>query len=346
MRFREYPLLNTPNMVVIILREAREGPATLDDLRRPAAGAARPGGRAPALRAGGRGEPAGDADPLPERGEAPGARPGRRLHADRARPGGAGRASRRASIPPTSWSTRSSPATSAASSCAAGRSTPRAGGYDQGFYAYWTGDDTGGQSLLARTAPTTSPGRTAGRRRSTRTSAGPARASRRSPDGGTPVADGQRADRLPSGRGRSSGAGSPSASPSQSGQSAGGRITGIRSCTAATSALGAQVTVARLATSAPPGACQRSQTAAKARTARPGARIAQRVLRRRSPVHSNQPLDRHQAAARSGKGRLGEERLGAGVDDRLEHRAAARVGPAHRDQPPAHRRPAGGGRRR
>ena len=31
MRFREYPLLNTPNMVVIILRTAAEGPATLDD---------------------------------------------------------------------------------------------------------------------------------------------------------------------------------------------------------------------------------------------------------------------------------------------------------------------------
>ena len=29
MRFREYPLLNTPNMVVVILREAAEGPATL-----------------------------------------------------------------------------------------------------------------------------------------------------------------------------------------------------------------------------------------------------------------------------------------------------------------------------
>ena len=31
MRFREYPLLNTPNMVVIILREASEPPATLAD---------------------------------------------------------------------------------------------------------------------------------------------------------------------------------------------------------------------------------------------------------------------------------------------------------------------------
>jgi hypothetical protein len=29
MRFREYPLLNTPNLVVTILRAAREGPATL-----------------------------------------------------------------------------------------------------------------------------------------------------------------------------------------------------------------------------------------------------------------------------------------------------------------------------
>jgi hypothetical protein len=29
MRFREYPLLNTPNMVVVILREAARGPATL-----------------------------------------------------------------------------------------------------------------------------------------------------------------------------------------------------------------------------------------------------------------------------------------------------------------------------
>ena len=29
MRFREYPLLNTPNMVVVILREAAEGGATL-----------------------------------------------------------------------------------------------------------------------------------------------------------------------------------------------------------------------------------------------------------------------------------------------------------------------------
>ena len=35
MRFREYPLLNTPNMVVTILREASEGPTTL------ASGAAR-----------------------------------------------------------------------------------------------------------------------------------------------------------------------------------------------------------------------------------------------------------------------------------------------------------------
>ena len=43
MRFREYPLLNTPNMVVTILREAREGPATLANVRRPAAGAARSG---------------------------------------------------------------------------------------------------------------------------------------------------------------------------------------------------------------------------------------------------------------------------------------------------------------
>jgi hypothetical protein len=31
MRFREYPLLNTPNMVAIILREAEAGPATLQD---------------------------------------------------------------------------------------------------------------------------------------------------------------------------------------------------------------------------------------------------------------------------------------------------------------------------
>ena len=31
MRFREYPLLNTPNMVAVILREAEAGPATLGD---------------------------------------------------------------------------------------------------------------------------------------------------------------------------------------------------------------------------------------------------------------------------------------------------------------------------
>jgi hypothetical protein len=31
MRFREYPLLNTPNMVAVILREAEAGPATLED---------------------------------------------------------------------------------------------------------------------------------------------------------------------------------------------------------------------------------------------------------------------------------------------------------------------------
>ncbi len=31
MRFREYPLLNAPNLVVIILRAAAEGPATLQD---------------------------------------------------------------------------------------------------------------------------------------------------------------------------------------------------------------------------------------------------------------------------------------------------------------------------
>ena len=31
MRFREYPLLNTPNMVVVILRRAAEAPATLAD---------------------------------------------------------------------------------------------------------------------------------------------------------------------------------------------------------------------------------------------------------------------------------------------------------------------------
>jgi hypothetical protein len=32
MRFREYPLLNSPNMVVTILREAQEGPATLKNV--------------------------------------------------------------------------------------------------------------------------------------------------------------------------------------------------------------------------------------------------------------------------------------------------------------------------
>jgi hypothetical protein len=31
MQFREYPLLNTPNMVVVILRAAAEGPATRED---------------------------------------------------------------------------------------------------------------------------------------------------------------------------------------------------------------------------------------------------------------------------------------------------------------------------
>ena len=44
MRFREYPLLNTPNLMAIILREASAGPATLARLRSAAAGAA---GRAP-----------------------------------------------------------------------------------------------------------------------------------------------------------------------------------------------------------------------------------------------------------------------------------------------------------
>ena len=54
---------------------------------------------------------------------------------------------------------------------------PRAGGYDQGFYAYWSarGRPT---TPTPPTAPTTSPGRTAGRRRSTRTSAGPGRGPR------------------------------------------------------------------------------------------------------------------------------------------------------------------------
>jgi hypothetical protein len=31
MRFREYPLLNTPNMVVVVLKAAADGPTTLED---------------------------------------------------------------------------------------------------------------------------------------------------------------------------------------------------------------------------------------------------------------------------------------------------------------------------
>ena len=75
-------------------------------------------------------------------------------------------------------------------------------------------------------------------------------------------------------------------------------MTGIRSWTGATSAFGAQVTVARLATSAPPGACQRSQTAAKASTGSAGA--ADRPARPAAAVAGPfvPAADRHQAAAR------------------------------------------------
>ena len=69
-------------------------------LRGAAAGAARARRRASAVRAGGGGAPAGDADPLSRRGAADRGRRRRQLRADRARPRGAWPSIRRASIPP------------------------------------------------------------------------------------------------------------------------------------------------------------------------------------------------------------------------------------------------------
>ena len=76
MRFREYPLLNAPNLVVIILRQGAAAPATLADCASDPRRAPRPGRRASALRPEGRGRPPRDADRPSDRGEAP--RAGRR----------------------------------------------------------------------------------------------------------------------------------------------------------------------------------------------------------------------------------------------------------------------------
>ena len=327
MRFREYPLLNTPNMVVTILRQAAKG-RPRSRTGRPAAGAARTGRRAPAVRAGGGGEPAGDAGPLPDRGEASRARAGRTFAlTERGRAALAGHpegfdTADLMVYPEFARYIRSL-------ELRRGPLDPRAGGYDQGSMP--TGPARRPPTTPSRpTAPTTSPGRTAGPRRWTRTSAGPARASRASPSP---------APSPPPAPPRAAAASAPRvarrlAEPDRPG---GGRRQDHRHPVVHGGDLriGARVTVARFATAAPPGACQRSQTAAKAITGVAGSRIAQRVLRRCAPVQSNRP-DRQQAAAEAGIGRFGEERLGAGVDDGLEHRAAAGVGAAHGDQPPAH----------
>ena len=162
---------------------------------------------------------------------------------------------------------------------------PRAGGYDQGFYAYWTGATPGRQSLSRPTAPTTSPGRTAGPRRSTRTSAGPARAS---PE---PEALARPPPRsAPSGRGRSSAAGialrlAEPHRPGRRRQDHRHPVMHRRDVGVGRAGDGGEARHLR-----PARRRQRSQTAAKARIGADRARIAQRALRRRSPVHSYQPL--------------------------------------------------------
>ena len=58
---------------------------------------------------------------------------------------------------------------------------------------------------------------------------------------------------VPSGAGRSRNPGSPSASPSHAGQSSGSKITGMRSCSSAISALAAVVMIQKLRVTVPSG---------------------------------------------------------------------------------------------
>ena len=173
--FREYPLLNTPSMVLVILRAASgDGPATVAAAAAALAGLLDRAGERPPF---GPEEIASRLEMLVRylaEAKLVSARAGRQLRRHPARPGRARRASAglrrrrpdglpgvrpphpraRAAARPR-W-TRAPAATTRAS-------TP-------------TGRARGRPTTpTPRTAPTTSPGRTAGPRRSTRTSAGPAR---------------------------------------------------------------------------------------------------------------------------------------------------------------------------
>ena len=181
MRFREYPLLNTPNMVVIILRSRGGGPG---DARRTAPPGCRRCSTAPtSIRRSAREDVASRLEMLIRyltEARLLAARPDDRFDTHRARPGGARRASGGLRHRRSDGLSRSSPATSAAWSCAA-PAGPACRRLRPGVLCLLGRRDAGRQSVSRPTAPTTSPGRTAGRRRSTRTSAGPGRASRASP---------------------------------------------------------------------------------------------------------------------------------------------------------------------
>ena len=141
MRFREVPAAERAEPRRHHPQAGRGGAGDARRLRRGPRGPSRPRRRAPALRSEGGGGSPQNADPTTST-EARLAAAGRgwRLRHHGARKDGARRATRRGSIPPTSWPIPSSPATSAASTLRRTDLDPRAGGYDQGFYAYWNGE--------------------------------------------------------------------------------------------------------------------------------------------------------------------------------------------------------------